>query len=606
MAEPLVGVFTCTHLMAEVQQALKAIGKEGVPLRALPSLCHLHCGAHRPTGELVDDMLTEVDHVIATCMNCVRPGERPGEPSTCLGAIDHPRVSLIPVESQGELFLEPDIVQAATAGGAYFVLPAWLKRWREIVVDAWGFDEETAPMFFKESSSRLLFLDSGVPGDWQELLDKMSAFTGLKAETRVVGTERLQALFVSAFEQAQRRIGEEAFKAEMSRLRATAADHGVVMDFISQIGNLLEEDAVIAQLKETTHILFAPEGVRFEATAVADDEAVEAAPEDDSSSGASRDASSADGEGNSGAHEGQEEPASQPASTVTPDENHRSLRVELRHGPSLLGTLYVDNVDFPEHLPRYLPMARILANAAALALNASRLHRRERSLVSKLRETVKELDAFVYIASHDLQEPLRTITGFCDILREDLGELPEQAEQSMGFIVNAASRMRTLILSLLELSRAGRRPRIRRTISLERAADQALDALHGALKDAKATVDRDPLPTVKGDGVLLAQLYQNLIGNALKFKTDAAPHIRLTVEQGGDGCVLGVKDNGIGIDPRRAEVIFEPFRRLHGVGAYEGSGIGLSICRKVVERHGGRIWVDSAPGEGAHFRFTLG
>ena len=290
---------------------------------------------------------------------------------------------------------------------------------------------------------------------------------------------------------------------------------------------------------------------------------------------------------------------------MLPSEDGRSFQVVLRHGPTTLGRLWVEGVAFPQHLDRYLPMARIVANAAAIALNAARLHRREQELVAKLQETVKELDSFVYIASHDLQEPLRTISGFCGILREDLGELTPECQESMDFITGAAHRMRDLITSLLELSRTGRRAQKVEPVALEEVVDQALAALRNALQDAGATVERCELPEVQGDAILLAQLYQNLIGNGLKFRGDAAPKVQLTSEQIGDELVLGVRDNGIGIDPARAELIFEPFRRLHGVGVYEGSGIGLSICRKVVERHGGRIWCESAPGEGAHFRFTL-
>jgi signal transduction histidine kinase len=238
----------------------------------------------------------------------------------------------------------------------------------------------------------------------------------------------------------------------------------------------------------------------------------------------------------------------------------------------------------------------------ALAERSAQLERTNRELVV----LNAELDDFTYVASHDLQEPLRTLTSFSDMLRKDLDQsLPERAAQDIGFITDAAKRMQTLILDLLALSRAGRGTKRREKVSLGECADRALEALAIRMKDTRAQVTRDELPEVWGDSTLLTQLYQNLIGNALKFCRDQPPVIRLTVEERDGSPVFGVKDNGIGIDSKYAQQIFQPFRRLHGRAQYEGSGIGLAICRKIVERHGGKIWVDSEPGKGAHFRFTI-
>ena len=238
----------------------------------------------------------------------------------------------------------------------------------------------------------------------------------------------------------------------------------------------------------------------------------------------------------------------------------------------------------------------------ALADRTVQLERLNRELVA----LNAELADFTHMASHDLQEPLRTLTAFSDVLRKDLGlSLPERAAQDLGFITDAAKRMQTLIRDLLALSRAGRVPKKREKVSLDECADRALEALAVRVKETGAQVTRDRLPEVWGDSTLLTQLYQNLIGNALKFSGDQPPIIQLTFEERDGDQIFGVKDNGIGIDPKYAQQIFQPFRRLHGRAEYEGSGIGLAICRKIVERHGGKIWVESEPGKGAHFRFTI-
>jgi light-regulated signal transduction histidine kinase (bacteriophytochrome) len=216
------------------------------------------------------------------------------------------------------------------------------------------------------------------------------------------------------------------------------------------------------------------------------------------------------------------------------------------------------------------------------------------------------LDDFTNMASHDLQEPLRVLIAFSELLRKDLGDsLPERAAQDLGFITDAAKRMQTLIKDLLVLSRAGRVAKKREKVSLSECADLALEALAIRVKESGAEVARDELPVVWGDSTLITELYQNLIGNALKFSADQRPIIRLTVEEREGDQIFGVKDNGIGIEPKYAQEIFKPFRRLHGRSSYEGSGIGLAICRKIVERHGGKIWAESEPGKGAHFRFTI-
>ena len=217
-----------------------------------------------------------------------------------------------------------------------------------------------------------------------------------------------------------------------------------------------------------------------------------------------------------------------------------------------------------------------------------------------------ELDEFTYIASHDLQEPLRVLTTFSELLHKDLGNsLPERVAEDLDFIIAGGKRMQRLIQDLLSLSRAGRAAMKREKASLAECADRALEALAVRVRETRAEIIQDELPNVWGDETLLTQLYQNLIGNALKFTAEQHPIIHLTAQERDGDLIFGVKDNGIGIAPKYAQQIFKPFMRLHGQSSYEGSGIGLAICHKIVERHGGKIWVESEPGKGAHFQFTI-
>ncbi len=226
-----------------------------------------------------------------------------------------------------------------------------------------------------------------------------------------------------------------------------------------------------------------------------------------------------------------------------------------------------------------------------------------------LRDKNKELADFTYMASHDLQEPLRKLMSFSELLREDAGDdLGPDAQEDLDYIVDAAERMKALVHSLLRLSRVGRAQLELTEVELAQAVDEALETLSTRIEDADAEVVLpDTLPTLTADQPLLVQLFQNLIGNAIKFVAPGTrPRVEITAKEVEHGWLVGVKDNGIGIDPALAEQIFTPFRRLHTRSEYAGSGIGLSICKKIVERHGGVIRVESAPGEGAHFLFVLG
>ena len=237
----------------------------------------------------------------------------------------------------------------------------------------------------------------------------------------------------------------------------------------------------------------------------------------------------------------------------------------------------------------------------ALARSLAKIVRMNKSLRSKN----AELDEFTYVASHDLQKPLRHLTTFSSLLRKDLGEqLPERAAQDLVFITSAAEQMHTLVHNLLLLSRTCNAGMHWEHVALELCVDQAMLAVQPAIEATGADIRRDALPVVYGDRTMLTQLYRHLLSNALKFN-HRQPVIHITVERQDGGWTLGVKDNGIGIKPEYHERIFAPFKRMHGHDEYEGVGIGLSICRKATERHGGHIWIESQVDEGTHAKFTL-
>lgn len=231
----------------------------------------------------------------------------------------------------------------------------------------------------------------------------------------------------------------------------------------------------------------------------------------------------------------------------------------------------------------------------------------EHKLVQEeLRRSNAELEQFAYIASHDLQEPLRMVGSYTSLLkRRYAGKLDADADEFMTFAMEGVTRMRSLINDLLTYSRVGKEDRASLPTDSRAALDRALANLQVAIAERGAAVIIGQLPTVMASPPQLTQVFQNLIGNGLKFCKEAQPEIRVGAERKGGEWVFSVGDNGIGIRPEDRDRIFLIFQRLHKREEYEGTGIGLAICKKIVERHGGRIWVDSEPGKGATFRFTL-
>ena len=224
----------------------------------------------------------------------------------------------------------------------------------------------------------------------------------------------------------------------------------------------------------------------------------------------------------------------------------------------------------------------------------------------ELERSNRELEQFAYVASHDLQEPLRKVASFCQLLeRRYKGQLDERADQYIGFAVDGAKRMQVLINDLRAFSRVGRLAREQVVVSCDEIVAQATANLGTAIEETGAEIIAGPLPAVRGEPALLAAVFQNLIGNAVKFHGDEPPLVTLSAGRDGDFWAFTCADNGIGIEAEYAERVFVIFQRLHPKDAYPGTGIGLALCRKIIEYHGGRIWLDTDADRGTTFRFTL-
>jgi signal transduction histidine kinase len=236
-------------------------------------------------------------------------------------------------------------------------------------------------------------------------------------------------------------------------------------------------------------------------------------------------------------------------------------------------------------------------------------HQMEEDLARKVDELARsnaDLEQFAYVASHDLQEPLRMVTAYTQLLAERYrGKLDENADKFIGYASEGAQRMQVLIQDLLAFSRVGRNGLVSGNVDCNSVMEEVLQTLTAAIQESGATVTHGDLPAVWADRTQVAQIFQNLIGNAIKFRGTAPPVISMQAEKADQRWLFRVSDNGIGIAPEYAQNIFIVFQRLHARSEYAGNGIGLAICKKIVERDGGRIWVESQSGSGSTFKFTL-
>ncbi|MGZ4732451.1 MAG: sensor histidine kinase [Terriglobales bacterium] len=247
-----------------------------------------------------------------------------------------------------------------------------------------------------------------------------------------------------------------------------------------------------------------------------------------------------------------------------------------------------------------------LAESVRGAMREKKLREDHRQSLQELARSNRDLEQFAYVASHDLQEPLRMVATYTQLLAERYqGKLDADADKYLHYAVDGALRMQKLVQDLLAFSRVGRQGGARESTDCNAVLQAALKNLEAAIQESRAVVQHAQLPVVIADSSQLVQVFQNLIGNAIKFRGSEPPLIRVSAKAQAKEWVFSVADNGIGIAAEHTDSVFVIFRRLHARAEYPGNGIGLSICKKIIEQHGGRIWVESEVGRGSIFQFTL-
>ena len=257
-------------------------------------------------------------------------------------------------------------------------------------------------------------------------------------------------------------------------------------------------------------------------------------------------------------------------------------------------------------VPVYYRRKRATLGSLIDVSERKQMEERVKQMTEEMKRSNTELEQFAYVISHDLQEPLRMVSSYTQLLAKRYKKkLDADADEFIAYAVDGAKRMQTLLHDLLDYSRVGTRGQPFSMVNCEHIVEQAMANLKIAIEECGASVSYDVLPTIIGDEGQLVRLFQNLIGNAIKFRGKEAPQVHISALRRNNIVTFSVKDNGIGIDPQHSQSIFEIFRRLHTSEEYPGTGMGLAICKKIVERHGGHISVQSQPGQGSTFYFSV-
>jgi len=492
------------------------------------------------------------------------------------------------------LFAPAEMVRRLVADGAHVLTPGWLSGW-SARLSQWGFDRATARDFFHEGTSKLVLLDTGVLPGAERMLEEMAAYLDLPAELIPVGLDHFRLQVKLAVSGWRSRRDAAALEKQLEQNQRRLANHAMALDLLASLArNMPEEEAIQAILELLTILMGArlvtwlPQG------------------EDRATHPARSDGSPVD-----------------PGSIVDLEERMagedkfartgQGFCMRVRYQERNLALLAVEDLEFRQHREEYINLALSLSNLLGLIIVNARSESRRRAAEAALKgksfeleRSNAELSHFAYVISHDLQEPLRTITGFLDLLERRFGdELDDKAHTYIDYTVDGAARMKRLIEDLLGYSRINTHAQEPVTVDLNRTFEEVKSHLRAALEASSASLTCAPLPTVLAEPTQMLQLLQNLVGNALKFRGEAAPEVHLSASGEADEVQVSVRDNGIGMKMEQAEGVFKIFKRLHDRDKYEGTGIGLAVCKRIVERHGGRIWMESAPGEGATFHFTL-
>ncbi len=582
-------VLTCHNFEREVAACVVAQGSEEVIVKSFDDAC-LRPAADRTALVQAVHECTQVNMKVALL------GGR------CLAGLqdlpDGDRVAICTADSCPELVLNRHVVQAYTAAGAYVTTPGWLADWARLT-ERDGLDREGLRKLVGESTRRIILLDTGVYDDSADRLAAFAEFAGLPSEILPVGLDSVRLHLENLLLHLRLSSERDQSIVESAQASRQSADYAMLFDLISALGGITTEAEAIEKIFEVFTLFCAPSRLVY-------------VPLVDGSPGDARARP---------VYQGVSEAIKSRLAGLRAShawtESGKGFTLRIGRRSQAVAVLEVDGFSYPELGRDYLNLALNIAPVLALAIANARQFQKLNAANTNLARSNAELEQFAAVVSNDLGAPLRNVTRHLKLFAErHADQLSGEAAILIAQAGEGASHMQKLIDDLLAYCRVDMVDQAFELTDCEVVVQRAIRNLASLIEDTGATVTFDPLPAVSGDGGQLALLFQNLIGNALVFHGDRPPEVHIRAElqvgepaladgQAEIGWLFAIQDNGIGIDPEHAEQIFGLFRRAPGQEARSGTGMGLAICKKIVERHGGRIWFESAPGQGATFYFTM-
>jgi signal transduction histidine kinase len=576
-------LLVCQYYIRETEVILSGEGFEGVTVSAYPDLC-VHPKAD--CTRLVESLFADSgggDRTVILIGACYLLSKQ-------IALLKEDRNHRICHENLCfYMLIGQSLVDHYLHSGSHLVTAGWLSHWREHI-NLWQFDQETARAFFAEGARRLTLLDTGVDPEASHKLEECANYLNLPYESVPVGLDHFRLVLARLVLDWRIEVAQRQTQVVFDQTNQKLADYVLVMDLFVKLSKIMAEDDAIRAILDFCAMLF---GANYVAYVPADGEhgdlifSIPPYPED-------------------------RQRIEIWTRLLKDDEAYAETPsgfcVRVRYQNETLGMLIADSISLPQRKQDYLNLALNIVNLCGLVItNAKSISRRQRA-EDELARSNADLEQFAFVASHDLQAPLRRIVGFGELLSApSASSMDDSARQYLDIMIQSSRRMQQLISGLLTYARVNTRGTPFGMVSLPSVVRQALDDLTLRLQETKGTVDVMNLPSVTGDEMQLYQLFQNLISNALKFvPAGQAPHIVISSQPKDKSMVeISIRDNGIGFDEKDLEKIFLPFKRLHREDVYPGSGIGLAVCQKIVQRHGGTITAHSKPGEGSTFVFTL-
>lgn len=487
-----------------------------------------------------------------------------------------------------EILINRELILDYLRNGAYLISSGMLTNWRNYISEL-GLDEHTVHDFFGKSVNFLLWLDTGVDKDGERHIRQFSEFAGLPYQKLPVGLDHIRLLISKVFARWQAEKERKKFSKIVADLQRQIADYAMALDLMGNISGAVSETEVINNVLQLFNAICAPKTLIY-------------IPYADSRPGEPVHCS-VDKRSNQSLATAVK--ASDDLSSGT--ETKSGFTVNIKRKNDLLGKIYLDDFEFPQYRNYYLNFALSTTNVISLAVYNSRIYERLIETRKDLEGANKELEAFSYSVAHDLRIPLRTITGFGEFLMEDSADnLGETGADYLKRIISSAKRMSQLIDDLLRLAKIGTQKIVLTQINLSEMVKEITDNLKSNEPRRNASFDIKKDVLVTADSSLIRIALENLLFNAWKFTAkNPQTHISFgeSIEEGKR--VYYIEDNGAGFNMENAGQLFEPFQRLHSGKGYQGTGIGLSIVKRVIQRHGGKIWAKGEKNKGAVFYFTL-